>query len=245
MAAKKPKSQAGPDAGESLAGHQRPLLHLILHTARLLEAMIRSELEPLGLHHGQGRVLDVLVDAEHGVTQVQVAQCLGMRETAATQVLRRMHELGLVRRVPDEHNGRAMRVTLTTTGRDAAAQVRSAWTRTESRLVAGLPPQEIRRAQHRRHIATRILNIIKRLVEHPVAIGVAPTHRHAVKQPARGVPTQRPTPAVLVDVLLIQHRLGPLGRLARRGRLTPDRRQTPHVVIAIPLTPVQAVDPAV
>ncbi|MFN5944542.1 MAG: MarR family winged helix-turn-helix transcriptional regulator [Phycisphaerae bacterium] len=151
MSAKKATSRAGPAAREPLPGQQRPLLHLILHTARLLEAMIRSQLEPLGLHHGQGRVLDVLVDAEDGVTQVQVAQCLGMRETAATQVLRRMQELGLVRRVPDEQDGRAMRVTLTPAGCDAAAQVRSAWTRAESRLVAGLSPQEIRRVRRVLH----------------------------------------------------------------------------------------------
>lgn len=151
MSSKKATSRSRPNAREPLPGPQRPLLHLILHTARLLEAMIRSELEPLGLHHGQGRVLDVLVDADQSVTQVQVAQSLGMRETAATQVLRRVHELGLVRRTPDEHDGRAMRVALTPAGRDAAAQVRSAWMRAESRLVAGLSSQEIRRVRRMLH----------------------------------------------------------------------------------------------
>ena len=63
-----------------------------------------------------------------------------------------------------------------------------------------------RRAQHRRHIATRVLNIIKRLVEHAVAVGIAPAERHAVKQPARSVSAERPTPAVVINILLIEDR---------------------------------------
>lgn len=121
----------------------RPLLHLVLHTARALEAMIREELSPRGLHHGQGRVLDLLRHQQGGLTQVEIALRLGIRETASTQVVRRLEALRLVRRRADDADARAICVTLTPAGREAARQVRDAWARAEHRLIANMREQDV------------------------------------------------------------------------------------------------------
>lgn len=125
----------------------RYLLHLLLHTAKLLEAVLREELSPYGLHHGQGRVLVALVKNKGGLTQVEIARGLGMRETAATQVVRRLEELGLVSRSPDPDDTRAVRVVPTASGRRAADRVRAAWADTEARLRAGLQPEGVESAR--------------------------------------------------------------------------------------------------
>jgi DNA-binding MarR family transcriptional regulator len=125
----------------------RPLLHLVLHTARSLEAMLRTELSPRGLHHGQGRVLDLLWHQLGGLTQVEIALRLGIRETASTQVVRRLEALRLVRRRADDEDARAVCVTLTPAGREAARQVREAWARAEHRLIANMTEQGVEDAR--------------------------------------------------------------------------------------------------
>lgn len=128
-----------------------PLFHLVLHTARLLEASLRDQLEPHGLHHGQGRVLDALASHPDGLSQVQIARGLHIRETAATQVVRRLHDLELVRRIADPDDARAFRITLTATGRRAAARLRTSWTRTEQQLTAGMSADARRDARRLLH----------------------------------------------------------------------------------------------
>jgi DNA-binding MarR family transcriptional regulator len=118
--------------------NDRLLLHLVLHTAKLLEGTLRNELEPLGVHHGQGRVLDALSRHPDGLTQVEIARGLGMLETAATQVVRRLHELELLERVEDPADSRAMRITLTLKGRRTANNVRAAWRHVEDHLTQQL-----------------------------------------------------------------------------------------------------------
>jgi DNA-binding MarR family transcriptional regulator len=92
-------------------------------------------------------VLDALARNAGGLTQVEIAKGLGMRETAATQVVRRLEELGMVSRRPDQNDARAIRVVLTASGRRAAVRVKAAWADAEARLLAGLQPEGVQSAR--------------------------------------------------------------------------------------------------
>lgn len=116
----------------------RPMLHLVLHAARMLESMLREELGADGVHHGQGRALSVLSGSNGAMTQVELSQRLFMGQPGVTAVVTRLEELGYVRRSVSRDDARAILVTLTGAGSAAAEVVHEAWARVDERLERGL-----------------------------------------------------------------------------------------------------------
>ena len=123
---------------EHAADAGRPLLHLVLHTAKMLEAVLREEFEAHGIHHGQGRVLSVLSTSDGAMTQVELSRRLFMGQPGVTAVVSRLDELGHVRRSTNRGDARAVMVTLTEGGKRAAELVHGVWARVEHRLECGL-----------------------------------------------------------------------------------------------------------
>lgn len=62
--------------------------------------------------------------ASHGqMSQARLAEKLGVRSASASELLAKMEADGLVKRLPDEEDGRAYKVELTESGTQAAAEV--------------------------------------------------------------------------------------------------------------------------
>ena len=114
------------------------LLHLLLHSGKLLQEMVSEQLLPLGVHHGQGRVLSVL-ERFGPLTQAELARGMGLAPATVTVMLRPMEEQGGIERSVDPISGRARVVALTRDGAARAAQVHTAWRRVERSIRKALP----------------------------------------------------------------------------------------------------------
>lgn len=115
------------------------LLHLFLHTGRLLDERVRAALRAHGAHHGQGRVLDALL--EHGALPLsKLAAGLHIAQPTATVMVQRMEAQGLVERRTVSKDARLVEIALTARGRRAAHGVRAAWQDVEQSLRGGIPP---------------------------------------------------------------------------------------------------------
>jgi len=114
------------------------LLHLFLHTGRLLDERVRAALRGVDVHHGQGRVLDALL--VHGpLSLTRLAAGLHIAQPSATVMVQRMEAAGFVERRAPGGDARVVEVALTARGRRAAQHVREAWERVEEDLFAGVP----------------------------------------------------------------------------------------------------------
>ncbi len=107
----------------------------------------RHDLAPV-----QAKLLCVLADGPKGMTEL--AHCFGVEKAALTGLVDRAERRGLVTRSPVPGDRRALRVTLTDTGRRAAAAFHAEATAELGRLVSPLPPDD------REHFRTAIAKII-------------------------------------------------------------------------------------
>jgi len=115
---------------------RRLTLHLLLHSARLIEGELRASLERIGLSHEQARYLDALF--EHGQMAITaLAHGLGLSQPAATTMVRRLIADRRVAIAADPEDGRSSLVALTDRGVRAARAAREVWLRAEHRLGAG------------------------------------------------------------------------------------------------------------
>ena len=127
-----------------MPSQQRPalLMHLILHTGRLLDEKVRAGLSEHGLHQGQARVLDALLEfGPQAVTQI--ATELEIAQPTATVMLKRMEAAGLVSRSAVQGDARVVLLKLTRTGRTAAERARRVWEQVHEDLNR-LTPGELR-----------------------------------------------------------------------------------------------------
>jgi MarR family transcriptional regulator, organic hydroperoxide resistance regulator len=113
------------------------LLHLFLHIGRLLEEQLRAPLARVGVHHGQGRVLDALL-RQGPLTVGELAAGLHIAQPTATVMAQRMQAAGLLERWVDADDTRRVTLTLTARGRGAAQAVRRAWQQVEEALCQSL-----------------------------------------------------------------------------------------------------------
>jgi DNA-binding MarR family transcriptional regulator len=107
----------------------------------------RHDLAPV-----QAKLLCVLADGPRGMTEL--AHCFGVEKAALTGLVDRAERRGLVTRSPVPGDRRALRVTLTDTGRRAAAAFHLEATAELSHLVSLLLPDD------REHLRTAIAKII-------------------------------------------------------------------------------------
>jgi DNA-binding MarR family transcriptional regulator len=100
----------------------------------------------------QAKLLCVLAGGPKGMTEL--AHCFGVEKAALTGLVDRAERRGLVTRSPVPGDRRALRVTLTDTGRRAAAAFHAEATAELGHLVSPLPPDD------REHFRTAIAKII-------------------------------------------------------------------------------------
>jgi DNA-binding MarR family transcriptional regulator len=98
---------------------------LLAEVCRLHYARIRTEMQRLGLHRGQPRLLRLLWERE-GRTHSELARALHVQPATTTKMIQRMERAGFIRRVSDPHDERVSRVVLTEKGREVENEVNRA-----------------------------------------------------------------------------------------------------------------------
>src|SRR4051794_39612586 len=92
------------------------LAHSFAAIARLLDRELRRACAKFGVGVGQLPVLLALYDRD-GLTQTELARAAGVEQPTMAAALGRMESDGLVRRAPDDADGRRVGVYLTAAAR--------------------------------------------------------------------------------------------------------------------------------
>jgi len=101
-----------------MAGTDPDLLDLLLHSARAVEARLEAGLAEIGLTGSRYQVLRELAAAGEAIPLGELAARASCVRSNMTQLVDRMEKDGLVRRVGDPHDRRAVRAELTARGRE-------------------------------------------------------------------------------------------------------------------------------
>jgi DNA-binding MarR family transcriptional regulator len=119
----------------------KPLMHLFMHIGKLLNERLRCSLGEEGIHFGQARILTSLI--RHGpLTQKAIGQGLGIKPATVTNMVKRMEASGLIERRRDAHDDRTIRITLTSTGKEAAEFALTVMEQIEDEIRSGLGGEE-------------------------------------------------------------------------------------------------------
>jgi DNA-binding MarR family transcriptional regulator len=120
---------------------KKTLLHILMHNGRLLQRTVDEELAPLGLHHGQGRILKTIAACGE-ITQADLARRMNIKPPTVTNMLKPLEGKKLIRRKIDPNTNRAQVVSLTPAGEHVCEQVLAAWDRVEVRIIQTIPEAE-------------------------------------------------------------------------------------------------------
>jgi DNA-binding MarR family transcriptional regulator len=115
--------------------------HLLVIGARLHRALTAERLNALGLASGEDLVLAELWH-EDGLPQADLARRLALRRSTVTTVLRTMERRGLVRRVPDDRDGRVIRVYPTDRAAALRPAIKDIWRVAEAELLRELDQED-------------------------------------------------------------------------------------------------------
>ncbi len=89
----------------------------------LLDTLLASHLEALGLTLGEADVLTVVHVSDHSPVPSEIASWLHLTGAGVTGRLNALERRGLIDRVPNPDDGRSVLIELTAEGRELAAQV--------------------------------------------------------------------------------------------------------------------------
>lgn len=127
---------AGPPAGtDEITGR---LSDQLLRLSRRLHRAQRHLLEPLGVTPAQARLLRTLAHCDEPPRMADLAQRLDVVPRAVTSLVDALEALELVRRVPDPHNRRVIRIELTEGGGGTVLELRRARRTAAAELLAPL-----------------------------------------------------------------------------------------------------------
>lgn len=117
---------------------KKTFLHILMHNGRLLQRAVEEELSPIGLHHGQGRIL-MTVASRGTITQADLARLMDIKPATVTNMLKPLEEKKLILRKTDTQTNRAVIVSLSPDGKRACTEIQAAWDRVEARITEKLP----------------------------------------------------------------------------------------------------------
>lgn len=124
------------------ASETRLYHHLQLAAHSLKKHADQALVEAAGLSTAQVAVLAV-VAAHAPVSQKQVAEALGLNESAMTAMANRLLASGLLTRSRDAEDGRAWQLGLSAAGRDALAQAAETFQPINGQIDEILDPEEM------------------------------------------------------------------------------------------------------
>lgn len=116
----------------------QPLGTYLVRVARLLEERLDAALSEVGLSPAKLQVLTQLVEAREPVALSELASRMCCVRSNVTQLIDRMETDGLVRRVDDPADRRAVRAELTAVGRQRQAEGAHRFARLEDELQSRL-----------------------------------------------------------------------------------------------------------
>jgi DNA-binding MarR family transcriptional regulator len=138
---------------EAVADSASRLAELVVRTSRRLHQSSMAELGPIGLSHGQARLMRILAEAPQAMRMVDVAAALEVVPRTATTMVDGLETAGLVKRAADPSDRRAVLVELAQPGRDLLERIGQARRRT-AELVFG------RLADNERAELARLLDLV-------------------------------------------------------------------------------------
>ena len=116
----------------------------ILHAAHVVEDVVESKLNAVGLSLPKLLALKALSEAGESLPLSQLAQRLSCVKSNITQLVDRLEADGLVVRQPDPHDRRTRLATLTAAGRTACKEGTRVQQETERALLSTLTSDEAR-----------------------------------------------------------------------------------------------------
>jgi DNA-binding MarR family transcriptional regulator len=126
---------AGDPSADELTGR---LADQLLALSRRLHRTQRRLMEPLGITPAQSRLLRTLAHCQAPPRMADLAQRLEVVPRAVTTLVDALEAQGLVRRVPDPHNRRVIRIELLEPGAQALRELRRARRSSAAELLAPL-----------------------------------------------------------------------------------------------------------
>jgi DNA-binding MarR family transcriptional regulator len=109
--------------------------------SRLLERELRTAFAAHGVLPGQFPVLLALYESD-GQTQAELGRTVGVEQPTMAATLQRMERAGLVRRAPDDADGRRSRILLTDRARGLRRPLTDAARTVNRRAVHGMTAEE-------------------------------------------------------------------------------------------------------
>ena len=143
---------AGPATGGPGTGTDADVAGSLVQLTTLVQAIYARTSERHDLTPVQARLLCVLLDGPRGMAEL--AQHFGVEKAALTGLMDRAERRGLARRSPVPGDRRALQVTLTDAGQQAAAAFHAEIGAELSRLISSLAPQD------REHFRSTMAEII-------------------------------------------------------------------------------------
>lgn len=111
--------------------------HGLLHSADLVEALLRRQLVPVGISPSQARVLEAM-DRMGPVCQTDLAQAFRITPASMSTMTERLLTAGYIMRSVDPASRRQNVLQLTDRGRTLVAGICEAWTAVDETIRAAL-----------------------------------------------------------------------------------------------------------
>ena len=104
----------------------------------------RAVQEAIGISGAQGNILDyILVEGEkRSIYQKEIEREFGLRPSTATEALQNLEKRGLMRRIPDEQDGRYKRIVSTEKAAQVKEALRQEIRQSEELLLRGISSEE-------------------------------------------------------------------------------------------------------
>jgi DNA-binding MarR family transcriptional regulator len=117
-------------------------LTLFSQVSRESKEAFQRKLRPYGLHAGQHFLLELLWDAQEGLTIGEIAARLGVEDPSVTRTVQRMARQGLVEKYPHPTDARQVIVKLTKKGWDLQRIIPQLLAESEEQLLAHISDVE-------------------------------------------------------------------------------------------------------
>ena len=137
-----------------------PLGRMLANLGRQHAMRIDQLMEQVGMYHGQAFLLLTLAECDglqKLLTHSEIAEKLRISPAAASKVIKRMENLGYVRRDPDPLDERVSRVTLLEDGRAKLDDIHAVLRTINLRMVEGFSPDE--QAKLREFLLRMLINL--------------------------------------------------------------------------------------
>lgn len=116
---------------------QRYGFHLLLHSAHLVEDLLRDRLLPFGVQPRQARILDALRRMGEA-SQVTLAKEFGLTAASMSTMTKRLLEAGLIERQVDEHETRSNVLRLSSRGKSLLKTIYREWRRVDEEIASAI-----------------------------------------------------------------------------------------------------------